>query len=237
MRSFKISYFILGLAFSCSPVVADSPSPAAEQHYEQARSSLEQLHQMLVDPKAASAKKLEVMLGNAHTELLKATELRHPAAALYLAQLILNAPGSADEQRSHACSLLESWGDKGFVAAAVTNFRMCDRAYLRFDDTSPEHQAALKTLASSLAGSDPALAYYPFPLSASQCFAKDSSEVVELSQAQFRAEAEYILGSAQQPETPEAAKQLVAWLDSSANQGCRTAMDPRSFLRKLSGNQ
>ncbi|MDF3867885.1 hypothetical protein P3W53_25695 [Pseudomonas denitrificans (nom. rej.)] len=237
MRSFEVSYLILSLVFSSSEVVAYSPSPTAEQHYEQARASLEQVRQMLGNPKRESAKKLEVVLGNANAELQKATELGHPAAAFYQAQLILNASGSDNEQRSRACSLLESWAEKGFVAAAVANFKKCDRAYLRFDDASPEHQAALNALSLSLAGSDPAQAYYPFYLDASQCFATGPSEVAALSQTQFTAEAEYILGSAQQPENAEIAKRLVAWLDASANHGCQMAMDPRPFLRKLSGSQ
>ncbi|MDH1012783.1 hypothetical protein N5J43_30010 [Pseudomonas nicosulfuronedens] len=237
MRTLNVSSFIFGLAFHCSPVFASSPSPAAEQHYEQARSSLEQARQMLADSKGFSAGKLEVVIDSANAELQKATELGHPAAAFYQAQLILNMRSSDTEKRSQACSLLETWAEKGFVAAAVMNFRKCDRSYLRFDDASPEHQAALGALSSSLAGGDPAQAYYPFPQDASQCFGAGSTETVALSQAQFRAEAEYILGSAQQPEDTETAKRLVAWLDDSANHGCQMPMDPRPFLRKLSGNQ
>ncbi len=237
MPSFKVSFLILALAFSSSQVVADSPSPAAEQHYERARSSLEQARQMLSDPKEPSSKELEATLGNAKAELQKASDLGHPAAAFYQAQLILNARGIQNEQRNDACSLLKSWAERGFVAAAVTNFKECNLAYLRFDDTSAEHQAALKVLSSSLAGSDPAQAYYPFPLNASQCFATDPVEVELLSQAQFTAEAEYILGSTQQPESPETAKRLLAWLDASANHGCQMAMDPRPFLRSISGAQ
>ncbi|MFR0690126.1 hypothetical protein ACLUTX_12070 [Enterobacterales bacterium AE_CKDN230030158-1A_HGKHYDSX7] len=237
MRTLNVSSLIFGLAFHFSPVFASTPSPAAEQHYEQARSSLEQARQMLADSQGFSAGKLEMVISNANAELLKATELGHPAAAFYQAQLMLNVPGDDTGKRSQACALLESWAEKGFVAAAVTNFRKCDRSYLRFDDANPEHQAALKALSSSLAGSDPAQAYYPFPQDTSQCFAAGSTETVALSQAQFRAEAEYILGSAQQPEDAETAKQLVAWLDASANHGCQMAMDPRPLLRKLSGGQ
>ncbi|EMV8855512.1 hypothetical protein AADS62_004771 [Escherichia coli] len=237
MRSLNVSSFIFGLAFHCSQVFASPPPPASEQHYEQARSSLALAQQMLADSNGFSAEKLEVVIDNANAELQKASELGHPAAALYQAQLILNMAGGDTEKRNQACALLEYWAERGFVAAAVTNFRKCDRSYLRFDDASPEHQAALKALSASLAGSDPAQAYYPFPQDTSQCFAAGSTEIVALYQGQFRAEAEYILGSAQQPEDAETAKQLLVWLDASANHGCQMALDPRPYLRKLSGTE
>lgn len=237
MRKVSLHILIFGLALNCQQVFANSPSAAAEQHYEQALSGLEKIQQMLASTNSNSEEKLTAVLESTSAELQKAAELGHPAAALYQAQLILNTAGYDSKRRDTVCSELESWAKKGFVAAAVMNFKKCDRAYLRFDDANPEHQVVLRALSSSLAGSDPAQAYYPFPLAASQCFAEDPSAVVALTQAQFRTEAEYILGSTQQPKNAEDAKQLVAWLDSSEKHGCQIAMDPRPFLRKLSGHK
>lgn len=235
MHVHKITIMLLALGLACvsCQILAGTISAEAEQHYQQALVGIEHVQQLLSNTTRTSPVAWEAAKRSVNSNLERAAEQGHPAAALYQALLTLGVTGVSGETRDRTCSLLESWARKGFVAAAVVEFRKCNEAYLRFDDSSPEHQSALQTLSLSLTKNDPAQAYYPFPLAVSECFASSIAQPVLLSQKQFRAEAEYILGSAENPTDTESLKQILVWLDSSAKNGCRMDLDPRPSLRKL----
>lgn len=233
----KLAAFLIAIA---TGVVAPNASANgtqsdAEKYYQQAIIGMDRIQHLLASREKDRANALVVASELVRSNLVKATELGHPAAAFYHAQLLLNAPGSgstgADNNHREACGLLDSWAKKGFVAAAVLNFQKCDKAYLRFQFNNPEHLAALAALSQSLGQADPASKYYPFPL-ASQCFAIDPVQVVMLTHEQFRAEAEYVLGTAQDPTDSEAIHRSLDFLDTADSHGCVASFDIRPMLRK-----
>lgn len=232
MRQLITLLLALGAGLISTLPLADTVTAEAEQQYQQALAAMSQARQALIEPAQMSPERLDTLRKSIDSNLESAIDSGHPAAALYQAQLTLNATNNNSAARQQACSRLDSWARKGFVAAAVVNFTKCDRAYLRFDFANPEHQAILQGLAESLAQNDPAQAYYPFPLAASQCFSADSTQAVALSQNQFRAEAEFILGSTQEPKDAESLRSSLKWLDAAANHGCQMTLDLRPALRE-----
>lgn len=234
----KLAAFLIaiGTGFVAPNASANSTQSDAEKYYQQALIGIDRIQHLLASREQASANALDIASELVRSTLVKATELGHPAAAFYRAQLLLNAPGSgstsADKNHSEACGLLDSWAQKGFVAAAVLNFQKCDKAYRRFQFDNPEHLAALAAIVQSLGQADPASKYYPFPLAASQCFAIDPVQVVMLTHEQFRAEAEYILGTAQYPTDSDAMLRSLDLLDTAASHGCVASFDMRPILRK-----
>lgn len=232
MRKLRTLLLALGTGLVSSWSLADTTESQADQHYQQALAAMGQALEALADPAKVSAEELDAARKNIDSNLEKATALGHPAAALYQARLALVAADSDSQARQKACAQLGSWARKGFVAAAVMNVEQCDKAYLRFDTKSPEHQAVLEALAQSLAKNDPARSYYPFPLTASQCFSAGTAQAIALSYEQFRAEAEFILGSAQEATDAGSLRSRLNWLDSAANHGCQMTLDLRPALRK-----
>lgn len=96
--------------------------------------------------------------------------------------------------------------------------------------------AVLDAVERSLNQQDPAMAYYPLPIKASQCFAGTPAQVNALTHAQFRAEAEYILGNSQAPESRQAIEHNLQWLDAAFEHGCAASLDMRPVLRKQLAN-
>ncbi|MFV3305935.1 hypothetical protein ACNFBT_11695 [Pseudomonas sp. NY15181] len=232
MRKLSTTLLALISGLISTQVLAETVSPQAELYYQRALSDMERAQQLLTGSNQISSMEVDATRKSLNNNLEKATELGHPAAALYQAQLTLGMASDDGETRQQACTLLGSWAKKGFVAAAVVNFSQCNRAYLRFDFASPEHQSALQTLTQSLTKNDPAQPYYPFSLATSLCFPADALKAVVLSQEQFRAEAEYMLGSSQEPTDAESTRHILTLLDSAADRGCQIPTGLRSALRQ-----
>ncbi|UCJ16040.1 hypothetical protein K5Q02_19835 [Pseudomonas sp. MM211] len=192
--------------------------------------------QRLTNEQSGNADELNRHLDDFDTHINSAAQLGHPAAKLLQALVRLKRraqdPAVALEDRRQGCASLNALAKEGFVAAAVLNFRECDTAYNRFEFNSPEHLAVMEAVEQSLGQQDPALAYYPLPMLASQCFAVEPAQVNELTHEQFRAEAEYILGSSRLPESREAIERNLKWLEAAFRHGCTASLDMRPVLRK-----
>ncbi|MDA8482669.1 hypothetical protein NNO07_06275 [Pseudomonas resinovorans] len=236
MKQIRHAYALaLSILLSNSATIAADNATDAEAFYTQGIAALNNAQQVSVDP-ASSMDELTNALNAFELNIRIASRLGHPAATLYQAQILIKKsssdPVKEQQNRRQGCASLDDLARKGVVAAAVLNFRECDMAYMRFESDSPEHRRVLETLEQSLGDVDPAATYYPFPLSASQCFASDPVHVTPLTQEQFRAEAKYILGSTQEPSSLEALQRNLDWLEEAARDGCAALLDMRPLLRE-----
>lgn len=226
---------LLTLGLSLLSLTAQAVNNEADTFYEQGLTALNQL-QRLTAEQSAEADELDRHLDEFDTNISRAAQLGHPAATLFQARLRLKKqskdPVVALENRRQGCASLDTLARKGFVAAAVLNFQECDTAYKRFELSSPEHRAVLDAIEQSLQRDDPAAAYYPLPIRSSQCFAVEPAQVNTLSQKQFRAEAEYILGNSRAPENREIIERNLKWLEAAFQHGCSASLDMRPVLRK-----
>lgn len=227
--------WLLALGISLFSLTSAAATTRAEAFYEQGMEALNQL-QRSINEQSGDTEELDRHLDDFGTNIDLAAQLGHPAARLFQAQERLKRrsqdPLVALEDRRQGCASLDALARTGFVAAAVLNAQACDTAYKRFEFNSPEHLAVIDAVERSLLQEDPAMAYYPLPMRASQCFAVDPAQVNTLSHEQFRAEAEYILGNSQAPESREAIERNLEWLEAAFEHGCTASLDMRPVLRQ-----
>ncbi|UUD63858.1 hypothetical protein D16iCDA_19640 [Pseudomonas seleniipraecipitans] len=234
MHKLLLAYLLAPVIVGCSAHAAANPE-AGDAFYDQGVQALQHM-QRLTAEQSGDADELTRHLNNLDANMARAAQLGHPAAALFEAHKLLKQrskdPAVTLENRRQGCASLDAMARTGFVAAAVLNTQECDTGYKRFEYSSLEHRAVMEALEQSLKRRDPGIAYYPLPIRASQCFAAAPTQMNELTHGQFRAEAEYILGSSQPPQSREAVERNLRWLDAAFQHGCLASLDMRPMLRK-----
>ncbi|TBU88331.1 hypothetical protein [Phytopseudomonas dryadis] len=209
---------------------------AVDLIYNEGIEAHNQLRQLLAD-QSDDKDELNRYLNLFDSRMESAAERGHPAAVFLQAQRSFtkrNAdPTTAQESRQKACSSLDGWAKKGFVAAAVLYQQECNTAFKRYRLNSPEHLAVVDMVEATLHQTDPAIAYYPLPFISDQCFATTHPpQMQRLTYEQFRTEAEFILGNARVPEDRESMQRNLDWLDKAFEHGCSATWDLREVLRE-----
>lgn len=237
----RLSVFLLtiGVWLFTPNVCAEEINASAETYYERGLEASQRLQQLLASPNKDADNELQATLETVSSNLERASRLGHPVASFYWAQLLINKrtidSSSNQENYERGCALLTATASQGLLAAAVVNFYQCDKAYMRFQFDDPSHLAVLALLEQALDKPDPAIAYYPLPITSSQCFLApggDTARSQPLTREQLRAEAEYILGSTREPQDREGLEQSLHWLDRAAAHGCLSSLDLRPAIHK-----
>lgn len=243
---FRFSILLFSIAL-CAEAQA-APTPENEAIYEHAvrlgNALQERLDQLIVKVQQGKIDKLtmsqsiqEATKGTEEfeEELRKASAGGHGVATYVLANMqdgradVLatlqrggRAEASSDDYqklRAEACARYQLAWSQGLTAGAVTVFRSCDEAFLRYRFDDPEHLRNQSQLVNALKKTDLYSDYYPLPARGSYCFkdlrgpedkpkqplttVRDASETVSLSLEQFRADGYYLLALKGDIPTPE----------------------------------
>lgn len=201
--------------------------------------------------KAGKAEVLQSGLLALHEDLEKASEGGHTLAIYWLANLDAKF-SMAQPERTTYCESLHRAVDQGLLAAGVAYYHQCDRPYMRFDFQSPVHLKTMADLKQLLLNTDSHTDAYPLLALRSSCFQDVRAEIKEektlanmqartatmlLTYDQYRAEAYYILASADMNDQSEPDHRNLTYLNQALALGCKDEMGLRDFYEKSFGAQ
>jgi len=167
-------------------------------------------------------------------DVTMAHELGHPVGTYWLAQFTSKTIVESPEDNTQACALYQTALDRGLLAAAVSRFHRCNKAFERFVLNDAGQLKLIAELKHLLQRQDAYQAYYPLPTKRSLCFDDPAIRVPErtlaglrkalapavLSYDQYRAEAYYLLAVADVNAKGEIGPQNLSYLNQAIALGC-----------------
>jgi hypothetical protein len=184
---------------------------------------------------------LEVLADN----LKRASDGGHTLATYFLANLQSN-PMYSGQSPKEACGLYQKAMDQGLLAAAIGYYNVCDRAYERFDLHNADHLKYLQTLEQLLQKPDIKGGGYPLMATRSLCFQDVNAPLPQqgimeamqaraaallLTEAQYRAEANYILALTRVNKNDRPDSQNIVYLDKAEALGCKDFLGLSAMMR------